>query len=169
MPFITGQTPYIRTHSGVMFDVTNPQIDDIHIEDIAHALSHLCRFGGHTPKFYSVAQHSYLCARMAPVKDQLVTLLHDASEAYLMDLPSPIKSVLRDYAAIEDHLQQVICKKFDLPYPFPEIVHEIDHAMLAQEWNELIMVGNASKFNCWGSEHARHMFLDLFFEIRLNR
>jgi len=161
-------TTHIRTQSGIMVDVLNTDPDDIQIEDIAHALSHLCRFGGHTPHFYSVAQHSYLCAMMAPARLQLTALLHDASEAYLVDVPSPIKPILNNYKTIEEHLELVIAKRFNLIYPFPETIRDIDQAMLSQEWNELIMQRNSVRFNCWTSEHAKHMFLDMFYELKIN-
>lgn len=162
-------TTAIRTVSGLVVDVLNPEVEQIQIEDIAHSLSHLCRFGGHVPKFYSVAQHSYLCARMATVEHQLAALLHDASEAYLVDVPSPIKPVLKNYQVLEDHLMVVIARRFGFKYPLDESVHEIDKIMLNQEWEELIMQKGASRFNTWSPEFAKHMFLDMFYEIKINQ
>ncbi|MBN9301656.1 MULTISPECIES: hypothetical protein [Dysgonomonas] len=128
----------IRTHSGLYMNVFAPTVDMICIEDIAHALSMLCRFGGHCSEFYSVAQHSLLCADLVPEEYKLEALLHDAAEAYLVDLPSPIKHRMPDYQTIEDKLMKVIAKKFDLVYPFPEVIHKADKDMLKYEWDALI-------------------------------
>ncbi|HMM02016.1 MULTISPECIES: phosphohydrolase [unclassified Dysgonomonas] len=128
----------IRTFSGKYMNVFAPTIDMICIEDIAHALSMLCRFGGHTSEFYSVAQHSILCADLVAEPYKLEALLHDAAEAYLVDLPSPIKHRMSEYKTIEDNLMKVIAKKFNLAYPFPEAIHKADKDMLKYEWDSLI-------------------------------
>lgn len=167
MPLLYTATA-IRTYSGLLVDVLNPETDNFQIEDIAHALSQLCRYGGHSPRFYSVAQHSYLCARMAPVKLQMQALMHDASEAYLCDVPSPIKPALKNYQVIEEHLMVVIAKRFGFQYPLDEQIHEIDKIILHQEWDELIMGKGTTRFNTWSPEFAKHMFLDMFYEIRIN-
>ena len=122
-----------------MVNVINPRIEDINIQDIAHALSHLCRFGGHTKRFYSVAQHSMTCAKIAPDALKLTALLHDASEAYLLDIPTPIKQLLPAYKVMEDRFQALIAKKFGLVYPFPQEIHDIDRLMLEVEWNDLMI------------------------------
>jgi len=77
----------IRTFTGKWMDVFNPTADMIDIRDIAHALACTPRFAGHLPKFYSVAQHSIMCYDMVDKEFELVALLHDASEAYLLDIP----------------------------------------------------------------------------------
>src|SRR5690606_28894528 len=106
----------IRTHSGNYIDVLNPNPDLIDINDIAHSLSMQCRFGGHTKVFYSVAQHSVECAKRVSPEFQLAALLHDASEAFLLDIPSPIKHRLTNYKEIENTLMQVIAKKFSFQW-----------------------------------------------------
>lgn len=120
----------------------NAKDEDIHIEDIAHALSLLCRANGHFPHFYSVAQHCLNCmeeahARGYSQKIQLGCLLHDASEAYLSDVIRPIKPHLTGYYAIEERLQNQIFGKW-LPSPLTEEerkqVFEIDDAMLYHEF-----------------------------------
>ena len=87
----------ILTYSGKVFDPVNPIAADIRIEDIAHALAHQCRFSGHTIEHYSVAEHSVRVSglledRGYPYRVQMWGLLHDASEAYLIDLPAPVKN-----------------------------------------------------------------------------
>lgn len=110
----------IRTFTGKYMNVFEPTEDMICIEDVAHALSNQCRFGGHLPKFYSVAQHSLMCCEMATPERKLEALLHDASEAYLLDVPKPIKQRLSNYKEIEDNLMRLIAKKFGFQYPLSE-------------------------------------------------
>ena len=117
---------WIQTHSGKAFYPFAPRPDDIDIEDIAHALAHQCRFGGHVSKFYSVAQHCVLIARVLHAqgfdkRTILAGLLHDATEAYLVDLPSPVKNMLPGYRDAENRLAAVIAEKFDLPPVEPEL------------------------------------------------
>ena len=88
--------PYIQTVSGRRVNPLDPSPDDIDVHDIAVALSNQCRFGGHTRRYYSVAQHACIVSdqmleRGADAQDALWGLLHDASEAYLVDLPHPLK------------------------------------------------------------------------------
>src|SRR4051794_15527189 len=84
---------WITTFSRRQFWPLDPHSDEIHIEDIAHSLSQQCRFGGHSRSFYSVAQHSCLVSALCKANDALWGLLHDASEAYLGDIPRPLKSL----------------------------------------------------------------------------
>lgn len=128
----------ILTHSGIEFDVCNPDPDLIEIEDIAHALSHICRFTGHTKHFYSVAQHSYLCATLVPPEHALEALLHDAAEAYIGDVSSPLKAQLPGYQVIEANLEQAIRQRFGLPTQKTPWVKEADLQMLAAEKAQLM-------------------------------
>lgn len=132
---------WIQTYTGVVFYLLDPRVEDIKIEDIAHALSNLCRFGGHCKQFYSVAQHSVLVSCQVPAEDALWGLMHDASEAYLCDLPRPIKrfSCLgTDYKAIESDLMKVICKRFNLPEEMPASVEKADTDLLMTEKRDLM-------------------------------
>src|SRR5690606_22430694 len=110
------------------FDVFDLDPNAIVIEDIAHALSLKCRYNGHCNRFYSVAEHSWLMSSLF-VEPELrrAALLHDAAEAYLCDLPSPIKHsvYMSDFREIEDDVQFVIYKKFGLP---TKKLDEIDQA-----------------------------------------
>lgn len=127
----------IMTRSGVFFDVMDPQVDNINIDDIAHALSNLCRFGGHSNEFYSVAQHSVICALCVSEPFKRHALLHDASEAYLVDIPRPIKSIFPKYKRIEKNLQNFIFRRFDLNKDIPEEVHIVDRRLCISEAHEL--------------------------------
>lgn len=137
---------WLQTYSGCKFHPFDPKPEEVRIEDIAHALSNLCRFAGHTKVFYSVAQHSYLVAEHCPPTYQLLGLLHDAAEAYLMDLPSPVKndSSMADYRLLEARVQAVIFKAFQVALPphaangMPPVVAHIDAQMLATEARDLL-------------------------------
>ena len=85
---------WIQTSSGGKFYYDSDDTDCINIEDIAHALSNPCRFGGHSGRFYSVAQHSVVVAYLVEKELMLTALLHDASEAYVVDVPRPLKRIL---------------------------------------------------------------------------
>lgn len=129
----------IRTVSGKYVNVFEPTAEMIDIEDIAHALSHQCRFGGHLPEFYSVAQHSVLCAKYVPEQFQLAALMHDASEAYLLDIPRPIKQRLTNYKEIENKLMLLIAEVFGFEWPMSPGVAAVDEVMLKHEWDELML------------------------------
>jgi len=156
----------IRTFSGIYMNVFEPTLEMICIEDIAHALSMQCRFGGHLPKFYSVAQHSFMVASILDGTDKLQGLLHDASEAYLLDIPSPIKHQLTNYKDIEDKLMLLIAQKFGFEYPLSKRVKETDNGLLQFEW-EVIMLQekNIEHFACWSPEYAKRRFLETYAEI----
>jgi hypothetical protein len=155
--------PFIETYTGKRFYPLNARKEDICITDIAHALSNQCRFSGHTRRFYSVAEHSVhvslvVADRGGSFEDQLWGLLHDASEAYLVDLPTPLK---KDpvfgfvYRAAERALTKAIAEAFDLEgHEPPGIVHNADLAMLATEARDLM----PCKPEHWGEtfieEHA---------------
>ncbi len=155
----------IRTFSGKYINVFDPNPDDILIEDIAHALSNQPRFGGHLPgRFYSVAQHSIECYKLAIPEEQFAALMHDSSEAYLLDMPKPIKLEIAQYNTIEDKLMKVIAAKFGFEYPKSKGVDEIDGYMLQREWHTLML--NDTKyfdpFEILDHEQAKDLFLAAF-------
>lgn len=129
----------ILTSTGKWFDILKPDPALIDLRDIASALSKLCRFGGHCRQFYSVAEHSILMAKMMRQQngnDSVLSrwaLLHDASEAYVVDIPRPAKRQLTEYMVIEDAIQRAVAVRFDLPWPIPQAVHEADHGILSLE------------------------------------
>lgn len=130
----------IRTYTGIYMNVFEPTPEMISIEDIAHSLSMQCRFGGHLPFFYSVAQHSLVVSKYVSKENKLAALLHDASEAYLMDIPRPIKMRLPDYKDIEDNLMKKIAEKFGFEYPLCDEIKKADDAVLQLEW-DILMIG----------------------------
>lgn len=135
----------IQLHSGVVFDPLHPDFRLINIEDIAHALSNQCRFSGHVTEFYSVAQHSLHVSEAveAAVPGQqlpaLWGLLHDATEAYLQDVPSPLKHALfgDKYRHAEGRLMKAIASRFELG-PEPDVVRRADLHMLVTEVRDLM-------------------------------
>lgn len=134
-------TCQIHTNAGIL-DVLAPDPDKIRIEDIAHALAFLCRFNGHVLFHYSVAQHSILVAKLVATRHgpelALAALLHDAAEAYLGDIISPLKALLPDFKRIEEIMAQAIAAKFSLPHPEPAAIKQADLAILAVEREEVI-------------------------------
>ncbi len=154
----------IRTFTGIYFNVFEPTLEMICIEDIAHHLSQQPRFGGALPEFYSVAQHSYMCSLLANGKEnQKAALLHDASEAYLIDIPSPVKQGLSNYKEIEDYLMMVISEKFGFEYPLSADVKKVDKEMLEIEWETLMIKNNA--VGNWTDKQAEMKFLERFKEL----
>lgn len=134
-------TTTIQTFSGREFNLLKPCVTSIDIDDIAHALSHLCRYTGHVSDFYSVAQHSVLVSNIVPIEDAMWGLLHDAPEAYIGDVSSPLKQLLQDYRYIETGVTEQICIKFDLPLKEPPSVKSADMIALATEKRDLMPGG----------------------------
>jgi 5'-deoxynucleotidase YfbR-like HD superfamily hydrolase len=124
---------WIQTFTGRRFDLLDPQPDMIHVGDIAHALSLLCRFTGHTRRFWSVASHSVLVSTIVPPEDAFAGLMHDAPEAYIGDVSSPLKSLLPEYKAIERGIWRAIADKFGIREKLPRSVKDADLSALMTE------------------------------------
>ena len=149
---------FIETFTGTRFRPLSPVSKDIKLTDIAHALSHQCRFSGHTREFYSVAEHSVRVSQLLEeqgysVRTQLWGLLHDASEAYLQDVASPLKrqDCFDSYREAEQRLMLAICHTFELPSKQPEAVTKADLSLLATEARDLMPY----KSEHWGSLKAK--------------
>ncbi len=152
----------IRTYSGLYVNVFDTDPDTLCIEDQAHALSMLPRFGGHLRLKQTVAQHAVMCAKKAKtLLLKRACLLHDNTEGYLLDMPSPIKARLPEYKAIEQKLMSVIMKKFGVPYPLDPRVKEIDRFMLQYEYENLILK-DKSDFRVWGQKKAEREYLKMY-------
>lgn len=130
--------PIILTAGGDYYDLLNTKNSVISIETIAHALSNLCRFTGHTSEFYSVAQHCYHASFLVPAEYAMETLLHDASEALVGDVATPLKRQLPNYEKIESDVQAAIAEQFNLTLPFSTYTHRADQIMLATEKRDLM-------------------------------
>lgn len=137
---------YILTYTKVKFYPLQPVIEDIKIEDVAHALSQMTRANGHFRHFYSVAQHSVNCFREASARGysgrvQLGCLIHDASESYISDITRPVKAELKEYIVIEERLENMIFEKYglaDLTSEERQQIRSVDDALLFFEFIALM-------------------------------
>lgn len=130
---------WMVTASGQKFYPLDPRPEDVHIEDIAHALAMNNRFNGHTVRPYSVGLHSLLCSQWVEGAHAMTALLHDATEAYLADVVRPAKRGMPEYMKIEKDLwEKAIAPRFGLPLLMPEEVHTVDNRMLVTEAGQLM-------------------------------
>lgn len=187
---------WMQTYSGKQFWPLDPSADEVCIEDIAHSLALQCRFAGHCRSFYSVAQHSALVSHEAEaiVRERqeilkkpdaevlrmvaLMGLLHDASEAYLVDVPRPVKPHLNGYRAFEDGVMFAVCERFGMAYENNLLWHDVkeaDNVLLATEARDLMKPPpvpwapmpppRAEFIDPWAPEKARSIFLQRFADL----
>lgn len=166
----------IVTYTGKIIETLNPDPGQICVEDIAHALSNLCRFTGHTKEFYSVAQHSVLVSSLCPKEDAMWGLLHDATEAYVSDIARPIKKFTEwgsGYLDVEAALMEAVCERFGLDPEMPASVKDADDKLLVAEIHALmppVLRDNTPQtdlppFLCWHSGLSEAMFLQIFYDL----
>lgn len=138
---------WLNTFTGKRFDLGSPKVDDIDIVDIAVALSHQARYAGHTRRHYSVAEHSVIVHDAIDILCPLDpaakrwALMHDAAEAYVTDVPWPIKAagLVPQLSRLEKHIMELICERFGLEPTEPEIVKEVDLELLDLEADTLLI------------------------------
>lgn len=171
---------WIQTYTGKQFFPLNPKTEDVCIEDIAWALSNICRFNGHSTHFYSVAEHSVYVSENVPVRHALQGLLHDAAEAYIGDIPTPIKPFF-NVNLIERQLMRCISLHFLLEeYPFPDIIKKVDAALLATETKQIMSPAPAPwpqlkeqaldvEIKCYSSVQAFRLFINRYKEIKRDK
>lgn len=176
-------SPTIQTNDGHYFNILEPCPSTISIQGIAHALSHICRFTGHVSQFYSVAQHSIMASLIVPSDMAREALLHDAAEAYIGDVSTPLKMLLPEYKAIEKNVERVIAERFALEWaPTTQaLVKKADLIMLATEKRDFFMhVEGEREWKCldgieplgltlkpWPPEKARLAFIQRAEELGL--
>lgn len=175
---------YITTYTGKHFDPTEPDMSLVDIRDIAHALSLTCRGNGHVKTFFSVGQHCINAAKEAIARGLskrviLACLIHDAGEAYMSDVPRPLKHTLPEYMAAEDKLLELIYEKFlgtTLSSKEKELVRNIDNDLLYYDLKELLNEVSGSMapklhielcYEFLPFEQVEHAYLELYNRYRL--
>ncbi len=172
----------ITTYTGHKFNPMDPQMETLDIRDIAHALSLTCRGNGHVKQFFSVGQHCIMCAREAMARGYskrviLGCLLHDASEAYMSDVPRPFKEVLPEYVKLEEKLIDLIYTRFigsTLTEEEMKLVSRVDDAVLYYDmlelfgiyWGEKSVLEVNPDYTVLPFEEVEKTYLELFEEIQ---
>lgn len=162
---------WMQTFTGHRFYPLDPRADEIDPDDIAHALSLLCRYGGHVDRFYSVAEHCVLMSEAVAPEHALAALLHDATEAYVVDVPRPLKRYLDRYHDIEDLAWMAIAERFGVSVTLPGEVVDADSRILlterdalmsrAERWSQDdIYVPLPVTVTGWPPEQAERRYLD---------
>lgn len=179
--------PYLQTVSGRWVNPFEPDPGQIDPGDIARALANQCRFGGHSRVFYSVAQHCVIVSRVVEardgdVEDVFAALMHDAAEAYLGDMPHPLKhrsALGAAFREAEARLEVAIRDRFKIRVDVPEI-KRVDRALLATErrafsaevwhWPELDEVEPLElQLTAWSPDEAADAFAKRYAELEARR
>lgn len=155
----------IRTVTGRYVNVFEPERHMFCIEDIAHALSNQPRFGGHLPRWYSVGMHVLNVMNLAPVDQQFDALMHDCSEAYLIDIPKPIKDMLPDYLALEERLSRFLAQGFGFTWPLHEKVKAADRRMLELEWQYVMLGLGEIQYSDWTNDKVKREIIRVFHKL----
>lgn len=169
--------PTILTIEGATFDFTNPTAHNFTIKEVAHALSHICRFGGHCRKFYSVAQHCVLMSYIVPREFALQALMHEAGEPFCGDMSAPLKMLLPEYKKIEKSVEAAALTHFGLDPVLDPCIKDADRIMLATEQRDLMPPHDDDwpqrqnvpcmkrKIHAWPIWYARWRFLRRYKEL----
>lgn len=160
---------FLNTVRGKKVSIHNPTVEMINLWDIANGLGNICRFGGQTPEFYSVAQHSILVYLLAPRQLKLHALMHDATEAYLGDVIKPLKNILgHTYTDIEKKFESVIAEWCEIDVARFKEIKPFDRQALEMEY-EYFFKKNERAFDCLAIHHrcyqpkeAAEYFFNLF-------
>lgn len=165
---------WMQTFTGRQFWPLDPRSGEVHLVDIAHALSMQCRYAGHCIEYYSVAEHCVLLAQFVPKPLKPWALMHDASEAYLVDVPRPVKADLTGYRALEEGVMLAVAARFGLEWPMPAALHEFDDRIIGDErvnlstcvadWTTVHDPLGITLHN-WSPAEAKVQFLRMFAEV----
>lgn len=170
---------WIETYTGIQFYPARPRVQDVNVFDIGHALAYKCRYNGHTADYLSVAEHCVTLAMYArhsglPVATQLQLLMHDGAEAYLPDIPRPIKHLFPDIIRMEHAVDRVVRDWAGLPHDLPPEVKEFDSRVIRDERSQAMLRGSGLKWKTdeleplgvelsfWHPETAYHYFLQSY-------
>jgi uncharacterized protein len=173
---------FMQTFTGRQYWPMDPQPHEVLIEDIAHSLSLQCRYAGHCLRFYSVAEHSVLIARSLAATHApevaLAGLLHDAPEAYCVDIPRPLKPYLTNYKGIEQKNWLAIAARFQIDRELPDEVHDADNRIIADELVNLVPMPWHARYagqelgvhlRFWSPEKAEQEFMATFDALMAGR
>jgi hypothetical protein len=160
----------ILAHDQEYFDFLDPHVDRFSLQVMSQALSNTCRYGGHCSRFYSVAEHSVHVSRIVPPEFAVEGLLHDAHEAFVGDMPTPLKALCHDFRRIESFVDEEMRARWGLPLEVSDAVKRADIAMLECErvqlfrrWDDWGIHGGIDipdiKLDCWLPQDAREQFL----------
>lgn len=147
----------MQVFSGEKFWPLDPRPDEVHITDIAHSLSLICRYNGHASRFVSVAEHCYRLSYAVEPEHARWALMHDAAEAYVGDMVRPLKQFMPEFSEVEDRVLAVIASRFGLAMPIPDVVHEADTRYLLDE--RAAMLPNTR--HPWGIEELEPLGIEV--------
>lgn len=166
---------YIVTYSGKRFNLRDPKPDQIDIQDIALALSNICRFTGHVRPRYSVAEHCVRVSWLCPTEHKLWGLLHDAEEAYFNDVSKPLKSMrgMENYEDLANHAREIIIMMHGLEADEPAVVRHCDRTLYNTECRDLTRIdwlypdvkALEWKIVPWDQFKAEHMYLAEYYRL----
>lgn len=127
----------IQLLNGGFFDFIEPARSVYTVQDIARGLSHTARFSGQTDRPYYVGQHCVLVSKMVDAEHALAALIHDGCEAFMADIPSPLKKLLPDYVELEKRAEADMCKRFGVKFPFHPSIKEADNLIFEIERRDM--------------------------------
>jgi uncharacterized protein len=177
---------FIALLSGAKMNYHYPERSDVTIEDMASALSNNCRFSGHLPRFYSIAQHLVNTSRIVPAEVAFTALMHDTAEAFTNDLPTPLKWEFPVFKELEGKIESAMSKRFGFEFPYPKEVKEADTIMLIlekfyvkedftiwpnyEEWTQEMVepYRQLVDLDSWQPRRAKREFLERFEELKNN-
>lgn len=166
--------PEIMTVGGTYFNFLNPEQSEVRIEDLAHALSNINRYTGHTTLPYNVAQHCVVGSLLIDQEFAYEFLMHDTAEALIGDVATPLKNMMPEYKVIEKRVEIDLARRFGLSYPMLPQVKEVDLRMLATEVRDLMPLAcqdweilrgvepYPQPITPWTPEFSKQMFLARF-------
>lgn len=184
-PDLDGQ--WIALLSGATFNYNKPEESNVTIEDLAGSLGNICRFAGHLPRFYSVAQHLVNSSYLVPREYAFDALMHDTAEAFTNDLPTPLKWALPIFKELEIKIEGAMAKRFGFTFPCPPCVKEADTIMLIlekyyvkeddsewpayEDWTKakLRKYRELVQLDSWQPRRAKREFLERFEELNNER
>lgn len=149
------ESDFIMTSTKNRFYYSDFNSEDILVEDVGNSLSNQPRYCGHTNEFYSIAEHSVILSLVVPDSLKKYALMHDASEAYISDLPHPVKCKLSDYTDMEERIMDCVMEKFDLTYPDSgdyKYFKKMDRVIVVYEMRELFDLTDNELYGIFGGE-----------------